>query len=462
MMIENVIKNGYCLGCGGCQVLNEVTTIEDEFGKYLPNTDNYQDLDQDSCPMLGETENELQISKRLFANQKNINFEPYIGYFKSIYAGHVLINQFRENGTSGGMTKWFLCKLMQKKLVDGVIHVVRKKSDNKLFDYAISETIAEVREASESAYYTTNFSEVISKILREKNDKKYVFVGVPCYCKSINLLRQKFPELSRKIKIIVGIFCGHMKTKNYAKLMAWESKLNPHEIEYVNFRKKQSDDKDATDYNFHAKTYKFEKITKRKLLSGGDYNIPHLKYKACDYCEDVFGYCADIVFGDAWLEEFRKNNKGSNVVVIRNQEMLDIFMQFKEEIFIKKLSVTELIQSQSSSFSHRVQNLCYRLYLNEKNNEWYPKKMISPKLISNNRNRKIQDLRILIREKSHYAFHEALSKNDLDLYFKKINIYVENLNSQYRVSKINIFFIILKKKLRSLIKFFSNVFNLSY
>ena len=133
-------------------------------------------------------------------------------------------------------------------------------------------------------------------------------------------------------------------------------------------------------------------------------------------------------------------------------------MEFKDELYIKKLSVSELIQSQSSSFSHRVKNLCYRLYLNKKNNEWYPKKMISPKFIRNNRNRKIQDLRILIRETSHYAFHEALSKNDLDIYFKKISIHVENLNSQYRISKINLFFIILKKKLKSLIKFFSNYF----
>ena len=55
MTIENVIKNEYCLGCGGCQVLNEVKTIEDKFGKYLPNTENFQDLDQDACPISGET-----------------------------------------------------------------------------------------------------------------------------------------------------------------------------------------------------------------------------------------------------------------------------------------------------------------------------------------------------------------------------------------------------------------------
>ena len=65
-----------------------------------------------------------------------------------------------------------------------------EKNQNNLFEYAISETIEDVREASESAYYTTNFSDVISRVLREKNDKRYVFVGVPCYCKSLNLIRK--------------------------------------------------------------------------------------------------------------------------------------------------------------------------------------------------------------------------------------------------------------------------------
>ena len=29
-----------------------------------------------------------------------------------------------------------------------------------------------------------------------------------------------------------------------------------------------------------------------------------LKYKACDFCDDVFGEVADVVFGDAWVEKY--------------------------------------------------------------------------------------------------------------------------------------------------------------
>jgi hypothetical protein len=47
------------------------------------------------------------------------------------------------------------------------------------------------------------------------------------------------------------------------------------------------------------------------------------------------------------------------------------------------------------------------------------------------REKLIQSLRIQIRDDSHEAFLQALSKNDIKLYFDKISELINNLNSLY-------------------------------
>ena len=57
-----------------------------------------------------------------------------------------------------------------------------------------------------------------------------------------------------------------------------------------------------------------------------------MKYKACDFCEDVFGYCADVVLGDAWLPKYNKDPKGDNVVIVRNEEIQNRNVAMNQEM----------------------------------------------------------------------------------------------------------------------------------
>lgn len=430
--MEKIIDNGFCIGCGGCQVQKNIPTKENQYGQFLPNTNDFNQLDAQSCPFSDEIKNEIEISKSFYSDDSQVNFHRYIGYYQNIYAGHVTVNNFRRDGTSGGFTKWLLCKLLESGEIDGVIHVVRKNDSNELFEYGISTTIEEIKSASQSAYYTTNFSSVLNKVIRENNDKKYAFVGVPCYCKSIASMKINYPKIKNKIKFIFGIFCGHMKSKNYAKLMAWESGVDPNDLQYVNFRKKTEQDKRAIDYNFHVKTQNQESIKRRDKLSGGDYNIPHLKHKSCDYCEDVFGYCADVVLGDAWLPRYVQDPKGTNIIITRNKFIDQFIIKHANELKMDKLGEKQAMNSQTSSCSHRLKHLPYRLYLDQKQNKFYPTKMAQPNQnTGTDREKLIQSLRIQIRDDSHEAFLQALSKNDIKLYFDKISELINNLNSLY-------------------------------
>ena len=99
---------------------------------------------------------------------------------------------------------------------------------------------------------------------------------------------------------------------------------------------------------------------------------------------------------------------------------------------LDNLNTSEIIQSQSSSYSHRIEEIGYRLYEESLKSDWVPNKMIKPVKNLKNKNReKIQKLRMIIREKSHEYFLEALNKNNLSIYVNKISNLKNELNSFY-------------------------------
>ena len=61
--------------------------------------------------------------------------------------GHVAEDEYRMNGSSGGMVSWVAAELLKRGLVDGVAHVIAAKDpqqEGKFFHYRISRTIEEV------------------------------------------------------------------------------------------------------------------------------------------------------------------------------------------------------------------------------------------------------------------------------------------------------------------------------
>src|SRR5690606_5696927 len=87
-----------------------------------------------------------------------------IGFYRSTYAGYVKEGSFREMGSSGGMGSWLAYTLLDKGLVDGIIHVHSKSysdDDPRLFKYGISRSLEEIKNNSKSRYYPIELSEVL-------------------------------------------------------------------------------------------------------------------------------------------------------------------------------------------------------------------------------------------------------------------------------------------------------------
>src|SRR4051794_27110050 len=95
-LYNTVIKNDYSYGSGAFAVINNKIKMElNEYGEYKPNfkcvlTDNENIPLQMVCPNSDKSLNEDEISKKLYAGVPGIKYDNRIGYYKELYAGHVL------------------------------------------------------------------------------------------------------------------------------------------------------------------------------------------------------------------------------------------------------------------------------------------------------------------------------------------------------------------------------------
>lgn len=423
--LENVINNDYCVGCGACAYISNSEMEINEYGEYIPSknvlTYNDDKLEQ-TCPMLNPKLNEDFLAKNLFG-LTNLH-DKVLGYFLDTFAAYVKEEDFREKGTSGGTTTWIVTELLKKGLIDGVIHVKENNRENlsdPFYKYGISYTEKEIRNASKTRYHVVEMNEVLSKI--QNDGKKYAFIGVPCMIKTIRRLQLLDENFKNSIPYTISLVCGHLKSINWSLSLSWGAGIHPKNSKKIQYRTK-GDDIPARAYVFKVENDKNEIIQKDSaLVAGGKYNAGALMLKACEYCDDVIGETSDLTVGDAWLPRFEADDNGTNLLVVRNKEILNLLKNAKEDRRVELIKITkdEAINSQTGGYKQRREGLSYRLDRELKKGKWVPEKRIKVNEFSlTTARKKIYDERSKITELSRELFKKALTEDNYELYNNEI------------------------------------------
>lgn len=420
--LNNVVDGGYCIGCGGCAAASDnIEIIENKFGAYVPLLGQNTDPKLEKiCPFTA-TMNEDDFGGFLFKKAKN--YDKRIGQYSALYGGYVKEGSFRDNAGSGGVTTWLLTELLNTGLIDGVIHVGKSSKRGCLFEYQVSYSVEEVSRKAKSRYYPVHYDEILNRI--KGDNKRYAFVGVPCFVKSIRLLINEYPEKFSNIKYCLALFCGHMKSKGFSEMIALQQGVVPEELAGIDFRVKNPSLK-ASQYSVlvHKRTkdksYTSIGPVRTNLLYGLNWGLGLFKLKGCDWCDDIAGELADITCGDAWLPAYDKDGRGSNIVVIRNEQIDKIIKNaISEGRLALNLETPEAIYaSQAGNYRHRQEGLSMRISRENRNNNWYPTKRIQADEYSLTRSRQnIYQVREELLVKSHQYFYDAKKKGNLWLYF---------------------------------------------
>lgn len=426
--LKTVADEGHCVGCGMCAFAVDKSMKLNRYGEFIPEIDFHSLSSTDAqrcenlCPSLNPQQDENFIGKQFFGNH-GADHDSKIGFALSSYAGFAIEDTYRANGTSGGMASWIAVELLKRGHVNSVIHVKeseRTNSSDPFYSYTVSDSIEEARAGSKTKYHATHLLDVLRVV--SKSEKKFLFIGVPCFVKALRRLQISDSVFREKIPFAISLVCGHMKSVNWSISLGWGSKISPADIDNIQYRTKGS--------NIPARAYVFRAFTKQGYIQkdssevpGGSFNAGALMLRACEFCDDVVGETADLTVGDAWLPRFEVDSGGTNLLIVRNPVIEEIFKSANGiSINITPLSNTEAALSQPGAFRQRREGLSYRLQREINNQRWVPSKRVSPNQFSVGFFRKkVYDLRTQVTIQSRTLFADALQSNDFNNYSENIS-----------------------------------------
>jgi len=310
-----VVENNLCTGCGACYVVCPSSAIklrmkEDGFLKPV--------IDHGKCRMCSLCIKVCPSINNRYVDVLNTfnyqNYDDLVGKFIDIYIGHALNSFIRYNASSGGVVTALLVDALEKREIDGAIVTYMRVKNGLLFPYVgIATKKEDILKAMGSKYLPVPLVTIFKTILKEKNDKKYALVGLPCHIRGYRKLVKIYPELQRKIKFTIGLLCGGQPSILATYYILW--RYNVDFTKLINLR-----------YRGEG----WPGSMKISLINGKAIKISYEKYygkdgfgayfvnTGCRICADHTAEYADLSVGDPWIRGY-KDQVGSSIIVTRTQ-----------------------------------------------------------------------------------------------------------------------------------------------
>lgn len=408
----HVASAGLCIGCGGCALTDPAARMAiAPDGQFKPAgppewTKRESATLARTCPFSPHAANEDEIAAALFPAAGG--GDGLTGRYLSAHVGHAAQGAFRANGSSGGMASWIAAELLRRGLVDGVAHVSPRPptaQDGRLFAYGISRDAAALNAGAKSRYYPVELSAVLREI--EVVPGRYAVIGIPCFIKAVNLWRRENPLLADRIAFTIGLFCGHMKSAHMAGSFAWQSGIAPPALAAIDYRHKQPD----RPANWYAARLVGADGSSRVAdwwnLVDGDWGAGFFMNSACNFCDDVMAETADVALGDAWLEPYSSDGRGTNVVVVRSAAMEQLVAQgiANGALDLSPVDAGFVARTQAAGLRQRREGLAYRLAVSDL--PITPRKRVVPSRAIPARRKLIYRMRMAITRWSVPAYRTA-------------------------------------------------------
>lgn len=416
-VISQVVDNDLCIGCGLCTYACDSNALSMDWnneGFLVPTLSSHCDDDATCisvCPFNPNPEkvvkDEASIAN-IFLNQ-NTSIDPKLGRVINTYAGYS--KKYRNTSSSGGIATYVFDKLLNQNIVDHIFCV--SEGQDAHYDYTVISSPKDLTSSSKTKYYPVTLASVLDEL--NHLDGKVAIVGVACFVKAIRLAQYHDPSLKEKIPFIIGIICGGVKSKFYTEYLASKAGSESNHIKHPEYRIKDPDSV-ALDYSFGCVDLNDRHHKRIKMREVGDmWGTGLFKANACDFCEDVATELADISLGDAWIEPYKNDGKGTSIVITRSPlaEQLINNGRTNNELNIEELEIDKVIASQQGSFNHRQDGLYVRLEEAKKKGLPLAKKRHGKKPVSLDIY-VVQKLRRLTRKRSLEIWQHVDSAVDFD------------------------------------------------
>lgn len=351
-----------CTGCGVCVSESQGSLVMawDREGFWSPRPTGTQIPGKTIrvCPFNPTPDPEVRDEDalgRIFHAQAP-NTHPRGGRFENSYIGHS--NIFRPTSSSGGLATYVFHQLLRRKEVD-YLYVVQGDAQGG-YRYAIFRDDEAILSISKTRYFPVTMDELLPII--QQTPGRVAVSGVACFVKAIRLKQHYHPELRERIRFLLGIICGGLKSRHYTDFLAQSAGIKGTYIK-AEYRVKNPEG-EANDYFFSAsdQALRTRRIRMRRL--GDMWGSGLFKNKACDFCTDVLTELADISLGDAWIPEYNRDGMGTSVVVTRNPLADRIIREgiAAGELTMEAAPIDLVLRSQSGGVNHKMNALKFRMW----------------------------------------------------------------------------------------------------
>ena len=355
---RDIVAAGLCVGCGACGAAMRW----DRSGFLKPDgRDVGHQAFAQLCPSSPAAVDEDAIAAERFPGAAAA--DARLGRYEAAYVGRTVEDPFRPNGSSGGLTSWVAVELLRTGAVDGVAHIVPTDPvvTGRFFDYRISRSPDELMAGAKSRYYPVELSRILAEIRAAPG--RHAIVGVPCFIKAVHLLRRVDPLIRERVTHTLGLFCGHMKSASLIESFAWQLGAEFSRVRALDYRVKD-EGRPANWYRAHLELEGGGSASQDWWhLGDGDWGAGFLQNPACDWCDDVVAETADISFGDAWVEPYSSDGRGTNVVVVRTPELKAVLERARTEgrLELEPVDADFVARTQAAGLRHGRDGLAYRL-----------------------------------------------------------------------------------------------------
>jgi coenzyme F420-reducing hydrogenase beta subunit len=361
-----MVKSGLCIGCGSCASAEPTAGMR---------WNRYRQLEPDGAQAWLETPSEELARRCPFsptaADEGTISAERFplapgrdrrLGHVETCFVGHAAEPGYREQGSSGGLVTWVAAELLRTGAVDAVAHVVpADPASGGFFRFRLSRSVDGLLEGAKSRYHPVELSGIFREIRARPG--RYAIVGIPCFIKAVHLARRAEPVLAKRITHTLGLFCGHMKSARFVESFAWQLGVPLAEVRAVDYRIKD-ERRPANWYRAHLTMENGCTASEDWWhLADGDWGAGFFQSEACNWCDDVVAETADISFGDAWVEPYSSDGRGTNVVVTRSPELALMMAAGISDgrLALRQVDADFVADTQAAGFRHRREGLSYRL-----------------------------------------------------------------------------------------------------
>jgi coenzyme F420 hydrogenase subunit beta len=357
---SEVIEEGLCTRCGTCVGICSSQAIEfyDPLGECIPRLKKSSNCDNEwiyyACP--GKYVSFPELNNFVFGRQPQ---NKMLGNFQKLYVGYAVDPVIRHSGASGGIISATLIYLLETHRIDGAIVLGTSETEPWQSEPKIVDTREKIIEAAQSKYTIAPLNTVLSQL--KDIDGRLAYVGLPCQVHSIRKLQMRNFSPTRKIKYIIGSFCGN--TLHFSSVISFLKNYgiyNYHEVVSLKYR--------AGDW-----PGKMEVVLKNGLTLGlekfyANYLIPFHILKRCLLCTDLTNEFADISGGDAWAPNYEEQGEGFSLIVGRTLSGGNLIRSMVAEgvLNVKEINEEEAMLMHSHGYDFKKRGAFIRMNFRKK------------------------------------------------------------------------------------------------